>query len=168
MKFAIGLFVAAALSLSASAAVPFKIGLAGFSFWKTPLDKALETMKTIDCHYLCVKDFFLPLDADDAKIADFRAKCKAAGVESRASGPLYISDEKTARKLFAQAKKMGVGTVVVVPFEQGKAEGEKKSQNVESEKALDILEKLVKEFDIRAARSTSAASSTASGCSGGT
>ena len=141
----------AAIGLSASAAASFKVGLAGFSFWKTPLDKALETMKTIDCHYLCVKDFFLPLDADDARIAEFRAKCKAAGVESCASGPLYISDEKTARKLFAQAKKMGIGTVVVVPFERGKAEEGKKPQNVESEKALDILEKLVKEFDIRAA-----------------
>ena len=73
------------------------------------------------------------------------------------AGPEMVSrfetakDEKTARKLFAQAKKMGIGTVVVVPFERGKAEEGKKPQNVESEKALDILEKLVKEFDIRAA-----------------
>ena len=144
-----GLLVA--FGLSAVAAAPFKIGMAGFSFWKTPIDEALATMKTINCHHLCIKDYFLPLDADDAQIADFRAKCKAAGVELRASGPLYISEEKTARKLFEQAKKAGVGTVVVVPFERVKIEGQEKTQNVESEKALDLLEKLVKEYDIRAA-----------------
>ena len=144
-----GLLVA--FGLSAMAAAPFKIGMAGFSFWKTPLDEALATMKTINCHHLCIKDYFLPLDADDAQIADFRAKCKAAGVELHASGPLYISEEKTARKLFEQAKKAGVGTVVVVPFERVKIEGQEKTQNVESEKALDLLEKLVKEYDIRAA-----------------
>lgn len=140
-----------AFGLSVSAAAPFQIGMAGFSFWKTPFDKALETMKTIDCHYFCIKDYFLPLDADDAAIAAFRAKCKAARVETRASGPLYISDEATARKLFAQAKKMGIGTVVVVPFERAPVDGQKKTENVESEKALDMLEKLVREYDIRAA-----------------
>ena len=70
-----GLLVA--FGLSAVAAAPFKIGMAGFSFWKTPLDEALATMKTINCHHLCIKDYFLPLDADDAQIADVRGVFKA-------------------------------------------------------------------------------------------
>ena len=143
--------LAALAGLSASAAAPFKIGMAGFSFWKTPLDKSLETMKAIDCHYLCVKDFHLPLNADDAKIAAFRTKCKAAGVETLALGPVYFSGWGPSRQLFEQAKKMGVKTVVAIPFELPKGEKDEFAKRVESEKALDILEKLVKEYDIRAA-----------------
>lgn len=142
---------AAALTLAASAEVPYRLGMAGFSFWKTPLEKSLETMKTIDCHYLCVKDFHLPLNADEDRIAAFQAKCKAAGVETRALGPVYFTGWGPSRQLFEQAKKMGVKTVVVVPFELPKGEKDEFSRRVESESALDILEKLVREYDIRAA-----------------
>ena len=135
-----------------ASALPYKLGIAGFTFRKKSLDETLAAMKRMDCHYLCIKDFHLPLDADDATIAAFKAKCAAAGVECRAIGPLYFKEEGPARKLFEQAKKLGIRTVVVVPY--GVKAGEKDAwgpNRFEDEKALDILEKLVKEYDIRAA-----------------
>ena len=132
--------------------LPYKLGIAGFTYHRKSLDETLAAMKRMDCHYLCIKDFHLPLDADDATIAAFKAKCAAADVECRAIGPLYFKEEGPARKLFEQAKKLGIRTVVVVPY--GVKPGEKDAwgaNRFEDEKALDILEKLVREYDIRAA-----------------
>ena len=134
-----------AVSLSAAAAVPYKLGMAGFTFSKQSLDKALDTMKKIDCHYLCIKNQHCNYNKGaDAPIAEFKEKCAASGVQCLAAGPLYFDNEKDARKFFEFAKAYGIKTVTVVPFEKN---GKKK---VESEKSLDILEKLVKEFDIKA------------------
>ena len=133
-------------------ALPYKLGIAGFTYHRKSLDETLAAMKRMDCHYLCIKDFHLSLDADDAAIAAFRAKCAAAGVECRAIGPLYFDTEEPARKLFEQAKKLGIKTVVVVPFGIDESKKDNWSgSRFESEKALDILEKLVKEYDIKAA-----------------
>jgi len=136
--------------LGAFAAVPFKLGIAGYSFCEEKLDRGLAIMQRIDCHYLCHKDFFVPYDATDAEIADYKAKTAAAGVETLATGPLYARDEATARKQFEFAKKLGIKIVVGVPY--GIREGEKDGwgpQRFESEKMLDIIEKLVKEYDVK-------------------
>lgn len=144
MKKVLFLAIAAAAS-AVSAAVPFKLGIAGFTFSKQSLDKALDTMKKIDCHYLCIKNQHCNYNLGaNAPITEFKEKCAASGVQCLAAGPLYFDNEKDARKFFEFAKAYGIKTVTVVPFEK---DGKK---NVESEKALDILEKLVKEFDIKA------------------
>ena len=52
--------LSASVSLGAFAAVPFKIGVAGYTFHKRTLDDALDIMQKADVHYLCVKDFHLP------------------------------------------------------------------------------------------------------------
>lgn len=140
----------ALVALSVSAAVPFKLGIAGYTYCRKSLDQALSSMSKMDVHYLCIKDALLDYKLGaDAPIAAYKEKCSASGVESLAAGPLYYSDEPQARKLFEFAKAYGIGTVVVVPF--GKREIGGKSERVETEESLDILEKLVKEFDIRAA-----------------
>jgi len=150
------MFVGCALAACAAfAQVPYQLGIAGYSFCRykgEKFDRALEIMQAIDCHYLCIKDFHLKLDATDAEIAAFREKCAKYGVECKAIGPLYFREEKPARQLFEQAKKMGIKTVVVVPYglDQG-LKDEWSAPRYESEEMLDVLEKLVKEFDIRAA-----------------
>ena len=40
-----------------------KVGMAGFTFAKFDIDKTLETMQRADVHYLCIKDFHLPLNS---------------------------------------------------------------------------------------------------------
>ena len=48
----------------------FKIGMAGFSFWKTPLDEALATMKAIHNHGLDMPKLYLTAEAVMARVAN--------------------------------------------------------------------------------------------------
>ena len=94
---------------------PFKVGMAGFTFVRFDLDKTLETMEKTDVHYLCIKDFHLPLKSTDKEIADFHAKLEAQGVKGYAVGPLYMKTEEEVDKAFDYAKRVGVKLIVGVP-----------------------------------------------------
>ena len=137
------------LACAASAATPYRLGIAGYTFCSTKLDPSLEIMKQVDNHLLCVKDFHLKYSATDAEIAAFKQKLASFGVEAVAAGPLYCATEKDARMLFDFAKRYGMKTVVGVPYEVAKGQSDKWNQRVESDQMLDIIEKFVKEYDIR-------------------
>ncbi len=143
----------AGVALGATAEVPFQIGIAGYTFYKKSLDESLAIMQKIDCHYLCHKDFFLKYDASDAEIAAYKAKLDAAGVKTVATGPLYVrftgNCEATVRQQFEFAKKLGIRILVGVPYEvlPGKEDGWGPNR-IESDKMLDVIEKLVKEYDM--------------------
>ncbi len=93
----------------------FKLGMAGYTFAKFDLDKTLETLQKADVHYLCIKDFHLPLKSNDAEIAAFHAKLKAKGVTGYAVGPIYMRSETEIDNAFEYAKRVGVKLVVGVP-----------------------------------------------------
>ena len=139
-----------ALASSAFAAVPFKFGIAGYTFNRQDLDRSLAVMKKIDCHYLCIKDFHLKYDASDAEIEAFKAKLAAADVEALVAGPLYFDNEKDARMLFDFAKRYGLKTVVGIPHRKVKGP-DGKEVRIEDDAILDVVEKLVAEYDIRLA-----------------
>lgn len=109
----------------------FKVGMAGYTFLKFDLDKTLETLKRTDVHYLCIKDFHLPMTSTDAEIAAFHAKLKASDVTGYAVGPIYMKTEGEIDKAFEYAKRVGVKLIVGVP-------------NVE---LLPYVDKKVKEYD---------------------
>ena len=93
----------------------FKIGMAGFTFLKFDIDKALETLQRVDVHYLCIKDFHLPLTSTDEQIAAFEAKLKAKGVTGYAVGPIYMKSVADIDNAFAYAKRVGVKLIIGVP-----------------------------------------------------
>ena len=93
----------------------FKLGMAGYTFVNFDIDKTLETMKALDVHYLCIKDFHLPLDASDKDIAKFVKKLKEYDVTGYAVGPLYMKSKEDVDKCFDYAKRIGVKTIVGVP-----------------------------------------------------
>jgi len=93
----------------------FKIGMAGYTFLKFDIDKALETLQRTDVHYLCIKDFHLPMTSTDEQIAAFHAKLKAKGVTGYAVGPIYMKSEAEIDRAFEYAKKVGVRLIVGVP-----------------------------------------------------
>lgn len=93
----------------------FKIGMAGYTFVKFDIDKTLETLQGADVHYLCIKDFHLPLNSTDKEIADFHAKLAGKGVTGYAVGPLYMKTEAEIDRAFEYAKKVGVKLIVGVP-----------------------------------------------------
>jgi len=93
----------------------FRIGMAGFTFLKFDIDKALETLQRVDVHYLCIKDFHLPLTSTDEQIAAFEAKLKAKGVTGYAVGPIYMKSVADIDNAFAYAKRVGVKLIIGVP-----------------------------------------------------
>jgi sugar phosphate isomerase/epimerase len=93
----------------------FKVGMAGYTFVKFDLDKTLETLQKADVHYLCIKDFHLPMNSTDEQIAAFHAKLKEKGVTGYAVGPIYMKTEEDIDKSFEYAKRVGVKLIVGVP-----------------------------------------------------
>lgn len=107
-------------------AEPFRLGFAGFTFWKFKIEQALEMMQRLDVHYLCIKDFHLPLKATDAEIFAFKAKLSAAGVVGHGCGPISVSTQMDADAMFTYARRIGVNTIVAVPCEKKVVDGEEK------------------------------------------
>ena len=93
----------------------FRIGMAGYTFAKFDLDKTLETMQRVDVHYLCIKDFHLPMNSTDEQIAAFHAKLKEKGVTGYGVGPIYMKTEAEVDRAFEYAKRVGVKLIVGVP-----------------------------------------------------
>ena len=113
----------------------FKLGMAGYTFVNFDIDKTLDIMQRLDVHYLCIKDFHLPLDSTDEQIAAFKEKLAAKGITGYAVGPIYMKSEAEVDRAFAYAQRVGVKLVVSVP-------------NYE---LLPYVDQKVKEYDFRTA-----------------
>lgn len=111
----------------------FKLGMAGYTFVHFNLDQTLEMMKRTDVHYLCIKDFHLPLNSNEEQIKAFHDKLKQAGVTGYAVGPIYMKTQQEVDRGFEYAKKVGVKLIVGVP----------------NEELLPYVDKKVKEYDMR-------------------
>jgi sugar phosphate isomerase/epimerase len=94
---------------------PFQLGMAGYTFANFDLETTLKTLKRINVHYLCIKDFHLPLDADEERIKAFHAKCAEYDVTGYAVGPIYMKSEAEVDRAFEYAKRVGVKLIVGVP-----------------------------------------------------
>lgn len=113
----------------------FVLGMAGYTFARFDLDTTLATMQRLGVHYLCIKDFHLPLDSTDEQIAAFHAKLADKGVTGYAVGPIYMRSEAEVDRAFDYARRVGVRLVVSVP-------------NYE---LLPYVDAKVKEYDFRTA-----------------
>ncbi len=114
---------------------PFHLGMAGYTYRHFDIDTTLEFMKRIDVHYLCIKDFHLPLDSTIEQIKSFHEKLASFDVTGYAVGPIYMKSKEAVDKAFAYAQRVGVKLLVGVP-------------NYE---LLDYTESKVKETDIKLA-----------------
>jgi inosose dehydratase len=121
----------------------FRLAIAGYTFNKFKLEPTLEMLKEVDVHYLCIKDFHLPLKSTDEEIAAFHAKCKSFDVTGYGVGPIYMGSEEEVDNAFAYAKRVGVKTVVGVPFKMV----EKK--RVSSPELLQVVNRKVREYDMK-------------------
>ena len=117
------------------------LGMAGYTFNKFDIDTTLAFMKRIDVHYLCIKDFHLPLDADAERIAEFKAKLRAHDVVGYGVGPIYMKDVEAVDRAFAYAQRVGVDLIVGVPGVWG--------DKAPRYDVLDRVEQKVKETNIR-------------------
>jgi len=133
--------------------VPFKLGVAGFTYHKFNIDETLAFLEKLDVHYLCIKNFHLPFDSTPAQIAEFKKKCADHGVTGYGVGPIYMASNEEAKKAFDYAAAIGVKTVVAVPTEEKEMEinGKKKKVRFHSRARCEYLEGLCKQYDMRIA-----------------
>jgi len=134
---------AAGLPASSNTKETFRLGIAGYTFNRFKLEPTLEMLKAVDAHYLCIKDFHLPLKSTDAEITAFHAQCHAAGVTGYGVGPIYMGSEAEVNNAFDYARRVGVKLLVGVPF---KMSGTKR---VSSPELLNLVNRKVQEFDIQ-------------------
>ncbi len=127
----------AAAAPAPAAPEQLKLGVASYSLRKFPFDKALEMAKACDVKYINFKDVHLARTDPPEAIKAARAKTEAAGFTIMGGGTItwQKNDEAQVRKDFEYAKLAGMPLIVAAP----------------SFDALDTVEKVAKEFDIKVA-----------------
>lgn len=93
----------------------FHLSCADWTFHLFDIDTTLQTLQKCDIHYLCIKDFHLPLDATEEQIKAFHAKCAEYGVTGYGVGPIYQNTEEEVDKAFEYTRKVGAKVMLSVP-----------------------------------------------------
>lgn len=93
----------------------FKIGVAGYTYRSYDIDQTLAFLKSMEVHYLSVKDWWLPLDSTKEQMDAFKAKCREYNVEPYILGPIYMRSEAEVDRAFAYAERYGADVFIGVP-----------------------------------------------------
>jgi len=138
--FAVGLPKGAAHSEEAAMAKDrfrgLKVGIASYSTREFTLDQTIEMAKRLDVRYLTLKDAHLKMDSTLEERKEAAKKIKDAGLVLMGGGVIYMkNDEKQVRNAFEYARDAGMPLIVGAP-------------DID---ALPLVEKMVKEFDIKIA-----------------
>ena len=114
---------------------PFELGLASYTLRKFDLDQTLAMTKRVGLKYVCFKDFHLKMDSTPEQIQATVQKVKDAGLVLYAGGVIYMRNEDQVRQAFEYAKAAGMKVIVGVPVPE----------------TLPLVDKLVKQYDIKVA-----------------
>ena len=93
----------------------FKIGVAGYTYRSFDIDQTLAFLKSMEVHYMSVKDWWLPLDSTKEQMDAFKAKCREYDVEPYILGPIYMLSEVEVDRAFAYAERYGSDVFIGVP-----------------------------------------------------
>ena len=128
---------AAVQAAAAPKPMPLKIGVASYSLRKFPRDKAIAALQELNVKYVTIKDVHLARTDTPEQIRAAAKQFRDAGITIMGGGTLTwkTADEAAMRKDFEYAKAAGMPLVVCSPAPD----------------TLDLLEKMVKEYDIKAA-----------------
>lgn len=130
---------AAAATLTGPAAfakAPFVLGVASYSLRNLSRADAIAAIQKLNVHHVSIKEFHLRYTSTPEEIAAARKEFAAAKIKILSGGNIDLKgDDATLRKMFEYAKASGMPMMVCAP----------------SMKTLPMVERLVKEFNIRAA-----------------
>lgn len=130
---------------------PFKLGMAGYTYWNFNLDETLAALEKFDVHGICAKSKHFPLEATPAQLKELVKKCSDHGVAIYGAGPLNIGSEDEAKQVFDYSAALGVKTVVGVPW-QPAADGSKAwGKRRASRKLCEFTSGLCAKYDMRCA-----------------
>jgi len=121
------------------AADPFdglKVGITTYTLRKFSLEEAIAMTKQVGVKYISLKDMHLPLKSSAEERKAVGQKVAQAGLVLTGGGVIYMKDnEAEIRSVFEYARDAGMPTIVCSPDPE----------------ALNTVEKLAKEFDLRIA-----------------
>jgi sugar phosphate isomerase/epimerase len=124
---------------AAGAADPWlglKVGVASYTFSRLPLDATIEGIRRVGVHFVSIKEAHLPLKSSTAERKAVAGKFLSAGITPLSCGVVTLKDDESAiRNAFEYARDAGIPTIVASP----------------ARAALPILDRLVKEFDVKVA-----------------
>jgi len=127
--------MAAAAETKTTNKTKFNLGLASYTFRKFSTEQTLAMTKRLGLKYISFKDFHMPLNSTPEQIQNTVAKVEGAGITLYACGVIYMKTEAQVQQAFDYTKAAGVKMIVGVP-------------NYE---LLGLVEKKVKEYDIKVA-----------------
>jgi inosose dehydratase len=113
----------------------FELGLASYTLRKFKLDETLAMTKRVGLKYIAFKSFHLALDSTPEQIKEVVAKVKEAGLELYGGGVIYMNSEAEVHRAFDYAKAAGMKIIIGVPKPE----------------FLKLVDKNVKEYDIKVA-----------------
>jgi sugar phosphate isomerase/epimerase len=113
-----------------------KVGIASYTFNRFPLEETIDAIRTIGVHYVSIKDAHLPLKSTAAQRQAVAKQFRDAGITPLSCGNISMTDdEANIRNAFEYARDAGIPVIVCKP----------------TRKSLPVLDRMVKEFDIRIA-----------------
>src|SRR3954468_13919435 len=113
-----------------------KAGIASYTFRKFDVENTIKALQRLDVKYVSIKDFHLPLTSTTDERKSVVQKFKDAGITPVSCGNVSMdNDEVNIRHVFEYARDCGFYDIVCSPHPA----------------SLPILDKMVKEFDIRIA-----------------
>ncbi|MER0442226.1 sugar phosphate isomerase/epimerase [Emticicia sp. W12TSBA100-4] len=125
-----------ALSFQQKTASPkLTIGLASYTLRKYSVSQLIDICKRLNIKDIALKSFHLSLDASDSDIQATISKFKEAGLNIYGGGVIYMKNEAEVQNAFRYAKAAGMKMIIGVP----------------NHDLLPLVEKYVKENDIKLA-----------------
>jgi sugar phosphate isomerase/epimerase len=121
-----------------------KLGVASYSLRKFTLEQALEMCKELEVAYINIKDFHIPMNDPPEKIQEARKKIEGAGLTIMGGGTItFQNDAAQVRRAFEYARHASFPLMVTALDAKIPKEAEPA--------VLDIVEKMIREFDIKVA-----------------
>jgi len=115
--------------------LPFELGLASYTCRKFDLKQTLEMTNRVGLKHIALKDVHLAMNSSPEQIQEAVAQVKAAGLDLYGGGVIYMKDEAQVNQAFDYAKAAGMKVIIGVPQPE----------------LLPLVDKKVKEYDIKVA-----------------
>ena len=113
----------------------FELGMASYTLREFKLEETLAMTRRVGLKYICFKSMHLELDSTPAQIRATVQKVKDAGLILYGGGVIGMKKEEQVHQAFEYAKAAGMKVIIAVP----------------SPEMLPLIEKKVKQYDIKVA-----------------
>lgn len=95
--------------------VAFSLGIAGYTFVRLSIDRAIEIMKKVGVNNLSIKDFHLPYNSTKTQVDEIIGKFRNAGLNVYGAGVVYMTTREFVDQAFEYARMAGVKVMICAP-----------------------------------------------------